>query len=138
MMKRIAIAMACLMISSAMLSGQQKPVVEMEDPHPTPVTVWDNVKATSFGWGTIDMKYKKDDVPTLAKSLTLYGWRGERGPSAAAASLEIICEEIYGNGDLLLQRRAGTWTIAVLWCQPYRALGRPAYSGSKPTSESYF
>lgn len=78
MMKRIAIAMACLMISSAMLSGQQKPVVEMEDPHPTPVTVWDNVKATSFGWGTIDMKYKKDNVPTLAKSLTLYGWRGER------------------------------------------------------------
>ena len=77
-MKRIAFAVACLVFSSAMLSGQQKPVIEMEDPHPTPVAVWNNVTTTSFGWGTIDKKYKKDDVPTLAKTLALYGWRGER------------------------------------------------------------
>ena len=76
-MKRIAFAVACLVFSSAMLSGQQKPVIEMEDPHPTPVAVWNNVTTTSFGWGTIDKKYKKDDVPTLAKTLALYGWRGE-------------------------------------------------------------
>ena len=77
-MKRIIICLACLIFSGAMVSGQQKPVVEMEDPHPTPVEVWNNVKTTSFGWGSIDKKYKRDDVPALAKTLALYGWRGER------------------------------------------------------------
>ena len=53
-------------------------VTELEDPHPTPVEVWNNVASPRFGWGTTDIKYKLDDVPVLAKNLSIYGWRGEK------------------------------------------------------------
>ena len=66
------IALACIGANA------QVPVKEMADPHPSPAEVWNNVKTTSFGWGTVDTKYKIDDVPVLAKSLSLSGWRGER------------------------------------------------------------
>ena len=69
--------MACLVLACLNVNAQV-PVKEMADPHPTPSGVWNNVSTTGFGWGTIDTKYKIDDVPTLAKSQDLYGWRGER------------------------------------------------------------
>ncbi|MBR7004900.1 MAG: DUF4091 domain-containing protein [Bacteroidales bacterium] len=69
--------MACLFLACLNVNAQV-PVKEMADPHPTPSGVWNNVSTTGFGWGTIDTKYKIDDVPTLAKSQALYGWRGER------------------------------------------------------------
>lgn len=101
-MKRIALAVACLIFSSAMLSGQQKPVIEMEDPHPTPVAVWNNVKTTNFGWGSIDQKYKKDDVPTLAKTLALYGWRGERvNAQAVLVAPEAVKAFEFETSDLV-------------------------------------
>ena len=69
--------MACLVLACLNVNAQVI-VKEMADPHPTPSGVWNNVSTTGFGWGTIDTKYKIDDVPTLAKSQALYGWRGER------------------------------------------------------------
>ena len=69
--------MACLVLACLNVNAQVI-VKEMADPHPTPSGVWNNVSTTGFGWGTIDTKYKIDDVPVLAKSQALYGWRGER------------------------------------------------------------
>ncbi len=69
--------MACLILACLNVNAQVT-VKEMADPHPTPSGVWNNVSTTGFGWGTIDTKYKIDDVPVLAKSQALYGWRGER------------------------------------------------------------
>ena len=69
--------MACLILACLNVNAQVT-VKEMADPHPTPSGVWNNVSTTGFGWGTIDTKYKIDDVPSLAKSQALYGWRGER------------------------------------------------------------
>ena len=69
--------MACLILACLNVNAQVI-IKEMADPHPTPSEVWNNVSSTGFGWGTIDTKYKIDDVPSLAKSQALYGWRGER------------------------------------------------------------
>ena len=77
-MKKFVLFIACLLSAGSLLSGQQKAVVELRDPHPTSPEVWNNVKTTTFGWGSIDLRYKKDAVPSLAKTLSLYGWRGER------------------------------------------------------------
>ena len=68
---------ACILFA-CIGANAQAPVKEMADPHPSPAEVWNNVNATSFGWGTVNTKYKIDDVPVLAKSLSLSGWRGER------------------------------------------------------------
>ena len=76
-MKSRFLFLACILFAGLSLYAQV-PVKEMADPHPTPVEVWDNVTAPSFGWGTIDVKYKIDDVPVLTKVHSLQGWRGER------------------------------------------------------------
>ena len=76
-MKNRFLILACILFAGISLYAQV-PVKEMADPHPTPVEVWNNVTVPSFGWGTIDVKYKIDDVPVLTKVQSLQGWRGER------------------------------------------------------------
>ena len=76
-MKSKVLVIACLLFS-AVFAYSQPAVVELADPHPTSPEVWNNVSTLGFGWGNIDTRYKKDDVPTLSKTMTLHGWRGER------------------------------------------------------------
>ena len=76
-MRSFLLATACFLAAGVMALAQA-PVVEMNDPHPTSPAVWNNVKSTDFGWGSIDLRYKKDDVPALYKAVALHGWRGER------------------------------------------------------------
>lgn len=51
---------------------------ELKDPHPGDVSGWTQQKSTSFGWGTIDKRYSRSQVPTFEKAPVLYAWRGER------------------------------------------------------------
>ena len=51
---------------------------ELEDPAPMPVSVWNTVKANTFGWGSIDERYQRNAVPKLGHAIKLYAWRGER------------------------------------------------------------
>lgn len=76
-MKLKVLSIVCL-LSASVLASAQAPVVELKDPHPTSPEVWDKVTATGFGWGSIDVRYKIDAIPALAKTLSLYGWKGER------------------------------------------------------------
>ena len=50
----------------------------MADPNPAPDIAWQSVKKLTLGWGSIDIRYKHNDVPELQRSLTLYAWKGER------------------------------------------------------------
>ena len=90
-MRRTFLSIACLLLASA-FAGAQAPVKEMADPHPTPVEVWNGVKDLGFGWGTIDARYKIDAVPTLAKTLNLYGWKGERVNAQAVLVAPVAVE----------------------------------------------
>ena len=56
----------------------QTSLTEMSDPHPTPAEAWNGISATTFGWGSIDIKYKIDAPVQVTKTQNLYGWRGER------------------------------------------------------------
>ena len=76
-MKSKVFALTCFLFAGA-VAFAQIPVTEMADPHPASPEVWNNVSTLGFGWGNIDTRYKKDDVPALSKTLTLHGWRGER------------------------------------------------------------
>ena len=58
-MRSFLFATACFLAAGVMALAQT-PVVEMNDPHPTSPAVWNNVKSTDFGWGSIDLRYKKD------------------------------------------------------------------------------
>ena len=53
--------------------------VELPDPKPEPQETWTQVKQPTFGWGSIDVRYSKTQVPTTTKkSPLLRAWRGER------------------------------------------------------------
>ena len=94
-MKSFLLSIACLLAAGSM-SSAQAPVVEMKDPHPTSPEVWNNVKTTGFGWGSIDVRYKKDAVPTLGKTLSLNGWRGERVNAQAV----LVAPEAVGSFEV--------------------------------------
>ena len=66
-----------LLLTALPLFAQQADV-ELPDPHPADVAPWQAVKQTKLGWGTTDLRYQKNAVPTLSKQLDLYAWRGER------------------------------------------------------------
>ena len=51
---------------------------ELQDPNPAPVEAWQNVKTVTFGWGTIDKRYQRNEVPVLSSKIQLNCWRGER------------------------------------------------------------
>ena len=77
-MKTTAFLTICLLIGGLSARAQAPGVTELPDPHPTPAATWNNTKDLVFGWGNTDTCYKKDAVPVLSKTLSLYGWRGER------------------------------------------------------------
>ncbi|MBR1927943.1 MAG: DUF4091 domain-containing protein [Bacteroidales bacterium] len=94
-MRPFYLSIVCL-FASAFMASAQTAVVEMADPHPTPVEVWNGVKTLGFGWGSIDSRYKKDDVPSLSKAVALYGWRGERVNAQAV----LVAPEAVGSFEV--------------------------------------
>ena len=72
-----SLSLACLFLAGV-FAFAQAPDAELPDPHPAAPQLWDAVKAPSFGWGSIDTRYKIDTPVPLSRSLSLYGWRGER------------------------------------------------------------
>ena len=75
-MKRFLLSILFLALAASAASAQA-PVVELPDPHPADPALWNNVQP-AFGWGNIDTKYKIDVVPALDKTVSVYGWKGER------------------------------------------------------------
>ena len=53
--------------------------VELNDPKPEPQEAWQKVAQPTFGWGSIDVRYARSQVPTTTKDAPLLrAWRGER------------------------------------------------------------
>lgn len=76
-MKSIISFAAALTVACSICHAQM-PVVERDDPNPSSDLAWEGMKDIRFGWGSVDSRYKKDEVPVLSKSMVLRGWRGER------------------------------------------------------------
>ena len=52
---------------------------ELPDPKPGPQEAWQQLTQPTFGWGSIDVRYSRSQVPTTTKtSPLLRAWRGER------------------------------------------------------------
>ena len=53
--------------------------VELNDPKPGPQEAWQKVAQPTFGWGSIDVRYSRSQVPPTTKDAPLLrAWRGER------------------------------------------------------------
>lgn len=63
---------------AAMPALAQQNDKEFADPKPVPAEAWQGVKNMNFGWGSVDVRYQRNAVPTLEKSVSLYAWKGER------------------------------------------------------------
>ena len=71
------LVLAGLLLAALPLFAQQVDR-ECADPHPASSAPWQAVKQVELGWGTTDLRYQKNEVPTSTKKLELYAWRGER------------------------------------------------------------
>lgn len=75
--KNLIILLAITVFSFNYSHGQNADV-EYADPHPAPEMPWQSVKTTTLGWGDTDIRYQRNAVPQLSKSISLHGWKGER------------------------------------------------------------
>ena len=81
-MKRISILALLLALTAFCFAQQAETFEELTDtkPHDGP-EVWDKMSApVQLGWGSVDVRYKKLDVPDVQPSnrMRLKAWRGER------------------------------------------------------------
>ncbi len=76
-MKNLFIS-AVITVMTAAPAFSQHNDIEPADPKPAPEEVWQGVDEMYFGWGSIDVRYRRNAVPELAKSVSLYAWKGER------------------------------------------------------------
>jgi hypothetical protein len=61
------------------IASAQVNIIELPDPHPGPQEAWQQVTQPTFGWGSIDVRYSRSQVPETTKSSPLLrAWRGER------------------------------------------------------------
>ncbi|MBQ6226695.1 MAG: DUF4091 domain-containing protein [Bacteroidaceae bacterium] len=99
-MKRLIFAhfivFCCLAISA------QVNDTELPDPKPGSQEVWQQVKQPTLGWGSIDVRYSRSQVPqTTAKSPLLRAWRGERvSAQAVLATPEELGDVAFAVSDL--------------------------------------
>ena len=82
---RLLAAAAALCFWTVSFAGTGVP--ELPDPNPADPSVWAAVKAPSFGWGSIDIRYPKTaPAATSTKAVRLEAWRGERVSAQAVLS----------------------------------------------------
>lgn len=81
---KIWLAGLCLTALPAMAQPSD---TELADPEPASAACWEKTTQTRFGWGSTDMRYKRNAVPRLTSSLSLSAWRGER----VSAQAVLVC-----------------------------------------------
>lgn len=84
--------MAALLLSSLPAMGQA-PDTELEDPEPASAECWTQSQKLQFGWGSTDLRYKRNAIPRLRPSLNLDAWRGER----VSAQAVLVCPEAVNS-----------------------------------------
>ena len=68
---------------------------ELPDPKPEPQETWAQVKRLIFGWGSIDVRYSRSQVPTTTtKCPLLRAWRGERVSAQAVLATSKELENV--------------------------------------------
>ena len=66
-------------VFAALGAGAQVNDAELADPKPGPQEAWHSLTKPLLGWGSIDVRYPRSQVPTVTKkSPLLRAWRGER------------------------------------------------------------
>ena len=75
---------------------------ELADPKPGPQEAWQQVAKPSLGWGCIDIRYSRSQVPaTSMKSPLLRAWRGERVSAQAVLATPKTLEKVtFSVSDL--------------------------------------
>ena len=68
---------------------------ELADPKPGPQEAWNALKKITLGWGTIDQRYSRSQVPvTSTKTLILRAWKGERVAAQAVLATPIELQNV--------------------------------------------
>ena len=96
------VLLTLLLALAALTLHAQVNNTELADPKPGPQAAWQRVKKPTLGWGSIDVRYSRSQVPqTTAKSPLLRAWRGERVSAQAVLSTPTALERVtFAVSDL--------------------------------------
>ena len=91
-----------LLTFTAFFAHAQVINTELADPKPGPQAAWQQMSKPSLGWGSIDVRYSRSQVPaTTAKSPLLRAWRGERvSAQAVLATPKTLQRVTFAVSDL--------------------------------------
>ena len=91
-----------LLTFTAFFAHAQVNNTELADPKPGPQAAWQQMAKPSLGWGSIDVRYSRSQVPaTTAKSPLLRAWRGERvSAQAVLATPKTLQRVTFAVSDL--------------------------------------
>ena len=91
-----------LFIFAALSAHAQVNNTELSDPRPGPQEAWQHVVRPTLGWGSIDVRYSRSQVPaTSAKCPLLRAWRGERVSAQAVLATPTALKSVsFSVSDL--------------------------------------
>lgn len=91
-----------LLTFTAFFAHAQVNNTELADPKPGPQAAWQQMSKPSLGWGSIDVRYSRSQVPaTTTKSPLLRAWRGERvSAQAVLATPKTLQRVTFAISDL--------------------------------------
>lgn len=91
-----------LFIFAALSAHAQVNDTELSDPRPGPQEAWQQMARPTLGWGSIDVRYSRSQVPaTSAKCPLLRAWRGERVSAQAVLATPKAVESVsFSVSDL--------------------------------------
>lgn len=107
-MKKTNIILALMFLFTLSLSAQLKES-ELKDPKPASETAWQTVRAPQLGWGSVNVRYGRNEVPTLTKKIALRAWRGER---VSAQAVLLAPQAVDGVKFSVSDLKSGKHTIA--------------------------
>ncbi|MBP3829217.1 MAG: hypothetical protein ILA06_02785, partial [Bacteroidaceae bacterium] len=91
-MKRL---LTIFLTCTAIFAHAQVNNTELADPKPGPQEAWRQMAKPTLGWGSIDIRYSRSQVPaTTAKSPLLRAWRGERVSAQAVLATPKTLERV--------------------------------------------
>lgn len=88
-MKKILLCMALCLTCLGMQAQQSEAYEEAPNPTATNPALWTTLKKPQIGWGSTDVRYKKEEPTSskaLASSIHLTAWKGEKVSAQAVVS----------------------------------------------------
>lgn len=99
-MKKLILSISFLTTFNTAIIYAQPHIIERADPKPGNQMCWKSLKQPILSWGSIDERYSRSQLPSVAAAPSFYAWKGERVQAQAVFSTNKAALLTYKISDL--------------------------------------